>query len=87
MARDWLRKIRRQNGYESCEKLAVTIGISGSHYTNIENGKRTPKPETAKTIALALNFKEHGYDWTKFYSTSDQNETNIIPESISVSQY
>lgn len=68
MSRDWLRKIRKQSGYESCEKFAAQIGISGSHYTNIENGKRTPKPDTAKSIALVLDFSNYGYDWTKFYS-------------------
>ncbi|EPR11942.1 helix-turn-helix domain-containing protein [Ruminiclostridium papyrosolvens] len=74
MTRNWLREIRKQSGYDSCEKLANQLGISGSHYTNIENGNRTPKPHTAKLIAKSLNFKKYGYDWTKFYSLTDQKE-------------
>lgn len=71
-----MRKIRKQSGYESCEKLANVLGISGSHYTNIENGNRTPKPLTAQKIAIALNFNKYGYDWTNFYSTSDSQKDN-----------
>lgn len=86
MTRDWLRNIRKQSGYESCEKLANELGVSGSHYTNIENGYRTPKPNTAKKIADLLDFKKYGFDWTKFYSLSDQEEVNKDQASISDSQ-
>ncbi len=43
-------------------ELAKAIGVSRSHYTNIEKGNRRPSPKTAQKIGDVL-----GIDWTIFY--------------------
>lgn len=60
--RDWLRVIRQDKGFSSCKALAIEVGISESHYTSIENGRRTPSTNIAKRIGTALDFP-----WTSFF--------------------
>lgn len=57
-----LEKIRIERGVRQ-EEVAAAAGISRAAYTNIENCKRRPSPETAQRIAQFL-----GFDWTCFYT-------------------
>lgn len=59
--RNWLREIRKKAALTEGD-VAAMVGITQVAYHWIETGERTPKPETAKKIAMAL-----GFDWTKFY--------------------
>ena len=61
--RDWLIELR---GKRSQESVAKAVGISQQGYCWYEIGSRRPCPE----IAMALG-KELGFDWKKFYETSD----------------
>lgn len=66
--RDWLISIRE--GKDMTQgAVANAAGIAQPSYYEIEKGISTPRPETAKKIAAAL-----GFDWTKFYEDSDDNE-------------
>ena len=47
--------------------VARMAKISQPSYNAIEQGKSTPKPDTAKRIASALEFK-----WTRFYEEDEQ---------------
>lgn len=57
-----LVKIRLERG-ASQEEVAASAGIARAAYTNIENCRRRPSPETAQKIAAFLDF-----DWTYFYT-------------------
>lgn len=57
----WLKVVREQQGLTQ-EKVADKCGLSRSAYGNIENGKRRPSVNVAKTLGELL-----GFDWTKFY--------------------
>lgn len=77
--RDWLREIRKSEGFSSCEEAAAKIGcISASHYTSIENGTRSPHPETAKQIADALNFSRYEIDWTRFFQGTQDGDKAVM---------
>lgn len=73
--REWLRKIRA-NEELTCKEVAERCSFSPEFFTMIEKGHRRPSPDTAKRIAIALNFNKYGYDWTNFYSTSDSQKDN-----------
>lgn len=63
--RDWLVKKRKKLKL-SQNAVAAAIGISRSHYSDIENGRRDPGGRTAKKLAdffkvdMALFFKDVG---------------------------
>lgn len=78
--------IRRRKNLTQ-KNVAEAVGISESFYSLIENGLRRPSPNIAKLIDEALNFKEHGYDWTNFYTISDQNETYKSSERTDCNSY
>ena len=67
MKRDWLVERREQKGM-SQSKVASMAGISQSSYWEFENGKSSPKPETAQRIGAAL-----GFPWTDFYTQKSDN--------------
>ncbi len=60
--RNWLKQERIKQGFTQ-ENIAVACRISRSYYSMIEQGKRTPLPNTAKNIAENLSIE----DWTMFY--------------------
>lgn len=66
--REWLKCLREKKQLTH-DDISNLIGISRSHYTNIENGERTPAVTTAKKIAEVL-----GFDWTRFYDSSTNTE-------------
>lgn len=61
--REWLKIIRKSKKL-TMKQVSVMAGISESHYSCIESGKRGKalKVDLAKAIAKPL-----GFDWTRFY--------------------
>lgn len=59
--RQWLVDQRKRLNYTQAE-VAVAAKIAQPTYCNIETGKKTPKPPTAKRIAEVLKFP-----WTQFF--------------------
>lgn len=59
--RDWLVNLRKGKNFSQAD-VARAAKISQPSYSDIENGKSRPKPETAKKIAEVLCF-----DWTEFF--------------------
>ena len=59
--RSWLIEARQQKGLTQKE-LAQQVQISQPSICDIEQGNKTPRPETAKRIAKVL-----GFDWTRFF--------------------
>ena len=69
--RYWLKKIREQMGLTQ-EQLAEKIGISQNYYSWIESGERRPSPDTAKKIAVVMNF-----DWVLFFESNLNSGTKL----------
>lgn len=69
MKRTWLIRIRKTHGTQ--ENISKKIGISRSHYAQIESGDRTPSVKVAKRIARVL-----GFDWTCFFDNPVHEECN-----------
>lgn len=63
-----IKDCRNEKKFSQLE-VAEMVGISQSHYCEIENGTATPSVAVAKAIAKALDF-----DWTRFYEDSDEQE-------------
>ncbi|WES33012.1 helix-turn-helix transcriptional regulator [Ruminiclostridium papyrosolvens DSM 2782] len=81
--RNWLRKIRDELNLTQAE-VAKRVGVTRQFIGMIESGAATPHPETAKIIATSLDLEKYGFDWTKFYSLTDQKEgkeLDCIPEA------
>lgn len=57
----WLERLRHDK-HMTEQDVAQAAGISQQHYNFIENGKRRPSVDVAKTLGELL-----GFDWTKFY--------------------
>ena len=57
----WLERLRHDK-HMTEKDVAQAAGISQQHYNFIENGKRRPSVDVAKTLGELL-----GFDWTKFY--------------------
>lgn len=53
---------KRKNRKLTQSDIAARIGISRTHYTNIEKGYRRPSPEIAQKLGEVLEI-----DWTVFY--------------------
>lgn len=49
-------------GNKNQNEIASLVGVSQGYYSDIENGRKTPRPATAKKIAAVL-----GFNWTRFY--------------------
>lgn len=64
--RGWLISLREEHGMTQ-GAVAAAAGIAQPSYFEIEKGKSTPKPETAKRIGAAL-----GFDWTRFYEEESE---------------
>ncbi len=60
--RQYLIDSRNQKGM-SQQKVADSVGISRTHYTQIENSKRNPSVGLAKKIAELF-----GFEWTIFFN-------------------
>lgn len=73
--RSWFRKVRDELNLTQAQ-VANEVGVTRQFIGMIESGTATPHPDTAKRIAIALNFNKYGYDWTNFYSTSDSQKDN-----------
>lgn len=56
-----LKSIRNAKNVTQCQ-VAKEVGISLSHYSLIENNKRSPSVEVAKRIGQVLDFK-----WTLLF--------------------
>jgi len=54
--RMWLKEARYKKGLERRD-VASAVGITVAGYGCIENGKTTPKPDTAKKIAKVLGVR------------------------------
>ena len=59
--RAWLIKARLDKGLTQKE-VAEKVKISQPSICDIEQGNKTPRPDTAKRIAKVL-----GFDWTRFF--------------------
>ncbi|ATP40728.1 transcriptional regulator [Solibacillus sp. R5-41] len=59
--RDWLKKLRREKGLTQ-QDVADSGNFARTYYTMVEQGKRTPSVDIAKTIAKVL-----GFHWTIFF--------------------
>ena len=64
--REWLIQ-KRKGALLTQADVARMAKISQPSYNAIEQGKSTPKPDTAKRIASALEFR-----WTRFYEEDEQ---------------
>ena len=70
--REWLKLVREQESLTQ-KTIADMVGIRQSHYSEIENNKANPHPNTAKAIAEVLNFDKHNVSWTKFYENKENS--------------
>ncbi len=52
----------RKNRNMTQSDVAARIGISRTHYTNIEKGHRRPSPKIAQKLGMVLDI-----DWIIFY--------------------
>lgn len=59
--RVWLKSIRIEKGLTQ-QDVAESGDFARTYYTMIEQGKRTPSVDMAKSIAKVL-----GFDWTIFF--------------------
>lgn len=59
--RTWLVELRQSAGKKQHE-IATAAEITQPSYSEIEQGRKTPRVKTAKKIAAAL-----GFPWQKFY--------------------
>lgn len=66
--RKWLTDMRIKAGLTQAQ-VAKGANISQPSYNAIENGRSTPKPDTAKRIGNLLHFP-----WPKFYEEDDDDE-------------
>lgn len=66
--RVWLYDLRKKRGMTH-QDVADKSGIHRAYYTEIENGRRRPRPEIAQKIGKILGFK-----WTLFFENKS-NET------------
>jgi transcriptional regulator with XRE-family HTH domain len=71
MQRSWLKEIRENKDLPQ-KLVARSIGITQTHYSTIESGKRRPSVETAKKIADVL-----GFDWTMFFEDKASRKTRL----------
>lgn len=69
--RKWLKEIRKKQCFTQLQ-AANKSNITRSYYTMIEQGKRTPKPQTAMDIAKAL-----GFNWTIFFENNSNDSLQI----------
>lgn len=53
--RDWLKELRKEKGL-TVRGIAPLIGISFSHYNDIENGRRNPSLPIAIKMSDFLGF-------------------------------
>lgn len=53
--RDWLKDLRKEKGL-TVRKIAPMVGISFSHYNDIENGRRNPSLKVAIKMSDFLEF-------------------------------
>ena len=53
--RDWLKDLRKEKGL-TVRKIAPLLGISFSHYNDIENGRRNPSLKLAVKMSDFLEF-------------------------------
>ena len=53
--RDWLKELRTEKGL-TVRGIAPMVGISFSHYNDIENGRRNPSLKVACRMADFLGF-------------------------------
>lgn len=61
MSRTWLKDIRKNKNLTQSQ-IAQKCSMSESFYNQIENDKRNPSVDNAKTLAAFLMF-----DWTKLF--------------------
>lgn len=54
--REWLKAIRKKKGY-TVREVAPLLGISWTHYSDIENGRRNPSLDVAIKISKVYGFK------------------------------
>lgn len=54
--REWLKEIRKRKGY-TVREVAPLLGISWTHYSDIENGRRNPSLDVAIKISKVYGFK------------------------------
>jgi len=72
-----LRNIRLNQDYKDVEEIANSVGISASYYYKIEQGKRNPGIELAKSIADVLN---HTVD--ELFFNQNLDEMSKITEEV-----
>ena len=59
--RMWLKDIRIEKGLTQ-QDVANSGGFARTYYTMVEQGKRTPSVDIAKTISRVM-----GFEWTIFF--------------------
>lgn len=69
--REWLKELRTKKNMTQGE-VAEKAGISRAYYTEIEKKLKNPSVQTAKKIAIVLNF-----NWTIFFG-NECSETQQI---------
>ena len=65
--RTWVREARKAKGLSE-KNVADEVGISQPAYHWIEEGKKNPRPETAKRIGAVL-----GIPWVRFYEDEEES--------------
>ena len=76
MPRKWLKKVRNEKGLTQ-QDVADSGGFARTYYTMVEQGKRTPSVDVAKSIARVL-----GFEWTIFFE-DECNESKHIESFLS----
>lgn len=66
--RQWLIDIRKAKEMTQKE-VARAAQIAQPSYYEIEAGKSSPRPDTAKRIGKVL-----GFNWTRFYMDAEEEE-------------
>ena len=72
VARDWLKKIREENGLTQAE-VAKQLGIVQPSYQAIESGKTIyPNAKTAIQLGKLLGFR-----WTRLYEETEDPDDEV----------
>lgn len=81
MPRKWLKKVRNEKGLTQ-QDVADSGGFARTYYTMVEQGKRTPSVDVAKSIAKVL-----GFEWTIFFDdecNESKHNGNFQPGKVAI---
>lgn len=74
-----LQKLREANGYTQ-QSFSVSLGISRSHYSQIETGEKAPSLKLALRIKSALNYYDDDIFFNYKCPVSGHNKYSVRPD-------